>query len=158
MNRLAKILDADSVKVNISVDDRLGLFAQAAVIVERCRWAGAVSAVVDALIAREQLGSTGLGHGVAIPHCRLKGLKSSLAAVIRLTDGLKFSGPDEEPVTLFIFLFVPELASQEDLELLAEMAELLSDKSCRVRLQEAEDADAVFATIAGWTPNEKNPA
>ena len=54
----------------------------------------------------------------------------------------------------FIFLFVPELASQEDLELLAEMAELLSDKACRERLHDAEDANAVYATIAGWTPNE----
>ena len=89
---------------------------------------------------------------MAIPHGRLNDLKRAVAAVIRLKEPLAFGGPDEEPVTLFVFLFVPQLATQSDLEILSEIAEMLSDKEVRERLKHEGDAQEVFATISGWTP------
>jgi nitrogen PTS system EIIA component len=63
--------------------------------------------VTDNLFARERLGSTGLGHGVAIPHGRIKGLKNPLAAVLRVQQPIPFDAPDDEAVGLLIFLLVP---------------------------------------------------
>jgi PTS system nitrogen regulatory IIA component len=152
VNRLASVLDVEDVKVDVVAENKLSLFVQAAGVFERHRWTGALSTVADTLIERERLASTGLGHGVAIPHGRLKGLKRSVAAVIRVKEALRFGGPDEERVMLFVFLFVPELATQSDLEILAEIAEMLSDKTLRERLKHEGDANSIYATIAGWTP------
>ena len=152
MNRLASVLDIEDVKVDGAARSKLALFVEAAMVFKRHGWLAAPSTVVDALIAREELASTSLGHGVAIPHARLKGLKAAVASVIRLREPLAFGGPDDEPVTLFVFLFVPELATQSDLEILAEIAELLSDKAVRERLKHDGDANFVYANIAGWMP------
>ena len=108
--------------------------------------------VTDNLFARERLGSTGLGHGVAIPHGRIKGLKSPLAAVIRVAQPLPFDAPDDEPVSLLIFLLVPEAATQRHLEILSEIAEMLSDRELRERLKLSEDASSLHKLIAEWAP------
>ena len=108
--------------------------------------------VTDNLFARERLGSTGLGHGVAIPHGRIKGLKNPLAAVIRLGQPIPFDAPDDEPVNLLIFLLVPEAATQRHLEILSEIAELLSDRDLRERLKTESDAKTVHDLIERWQP------
>jgi nitrogen PTS system EIIA component len=93
-----------------------------------------------------------LGHGVAIPHGRIKGLKNPLAAVLRVQQPLGFDAPDEEPVSLLIFLLVPEAATQRHLEILSEIAEMLSDRTLRESLKSAADADALHKSIADWQP------
>jgi PTS system nitrogen regulatory IIA component len=153
LNRLASVLDIEDVKVDVFAASTLALFVEAALLFKRRGWLVAPSSVTDALVAREQLASTGLGHGVAIPHARLKGLKTAVASVIRLKEPLAFGGPDEEPVTLFVFPFVPERATQSDLDILAEIAEMLADKTVRERLKHEGDRAFVHATIAGWMPH-----
>ena len=106
--------------------------------------------VTDSLFARERLGSTGLGHGVAIPHGRIKGLKAPMAAVFLLQVPIGFDAPDEQPVALLIFLLVPEAATQKHLEILSEIAELLSDSALRERLKTSADAAALHQLIASW--------
>lgn len=152
MNRLVSVLDLEDVKVGVFAESTLALFIQAALIFQRHRGIRSLSSVTDTLIERERLASTCLGHGVAIPHGRLKGLASSIAAVVRLSEPLNFRGPDDQAVDLFVFLLVPEMAAQEDLEILAEIAEMLSDKAVRERLRHDVEANDVYATIAGWTP------
>ena len=152
MNRLASILAAGDVEVDVVARSKPALFVEAASVFKRHGGSVVPSAVTDGLIAREQLASTGLGQRVAIPHARLKGLNAAVAAVIRLKEPLAFGGPDDEPVTLFVFLLVPQMATQGDLETLAEIAEMLSDKAVRERLKHEGDAKFVYATIAGWTP------
>ncbi|MEY2780395.1 MAG: hypothetical protein RL307_99, partial [Pseudomonadota bacterium] len=98
-----------------------------------------------------RLGSTGLGHGVAIPHGRIKGLKSPMAAVFSLFNPIGFDAPDEQPVSLMIFLLVPEASTQKHLEILSEIAEMLSDSSLRERLKSCAEAVALHRTIATWT-------
>ena len=104
----------------------------------------------DTLLQRERLGSTGLGHGVAIPHGRIKGMKAPMAAVFQLADPIGFDAPDEQPVVLLIFLLVPEAATQKHLEILSEIAELLSDAALREQIKSSTDAVALHALIAGW--------
>jgi PTS system nitrogen regulatory IIA component len=108
--------------------------------------------VTDNLFARERLGSTGLGHGVAIPHGRIKGLKNPLAAVLRVQQPIPFDAPDDEPVLLLIFLLVPEAATQRHLEILSEIAEMLSDRELRERLKTEATAAGVHKLIADWEP------
>jgi PTS system nitrogen regulatory IIA component len=108
--------------------------------------------VTDSLFARERLGSTGLGHGVAIPHGRIKGLKSPMAAVFQLAQSIGFDAPDEQAVKLLIFLLVPEAATQKHLEILSEIAELLSNGSLRDGLLGSVSADALHSLIARWSP------
>ena len=108
--------------------------------------------VTDNLFARERLGSTGLGHAVAIPHGRIKGLKNPLAAVLRVSNPIPFDAPDDESVSLLIFLLVPEAATQRHLEILSEIAEMLSDRELRQRLKDAPDAAGVHQLIADWEP------
>jgi PTS system nitrogen regulatory IIA component len=151
MNRLAAILPAGDVLVDVDATSKKRVFEQAGLLFEN-QHAIARATVTDNLFARERLGSTGLGHGVAIPHGRIKGLKNPLAAVLRVRDPIAFDAPDDEPVALLIFLLVPEAATQRHLEILSEIAEMLSDRDLRERLKTESDAAAVHRLIAAWEP------
>ena len=151
MNRLAAILPVANVVVDVDVTSKKRVFEHAGMLFEN-HHAIARAVVTDNLFARERLGSTGLGHGVSIPHGRIKGLKNPLAAVIRVLQAIPFDAPDDEPVKLLIFLLVPEAATQRHLEILSEIAEMLSDRDLRERLNAAPDAAALHALIAGWAP------
>ncbi len=149
MNRLAAILPASQVLVGIDATSKKRAFEEAGLMFENLH--GLSRAVVtDSLFARERLGSTGLGHGVAIPHGRIKGLKAPMAAVFRLNQPIGFDAPDEIAVGLLIFLLVPEAATQKHLEILSEIAELLSDAPLRERIKSAEQADLLHSLISQW--------
>lgn len=149
MNRLAAILPPSNVLVDIDASSKKRVFEYAGMLFEN-QHSIARALVTDNLFARERLGSTGLGHGVAIPHGRIKGLKNPLAAVLRLDQPIGFDAPDGEPVKLLIFLLVPEAATQRHLEILSEIAELLSDKDLREQLKTVPQAQDVHALIDGW--------
>ena len=151
MNRLAVILPASNVLVGVEATSKKRVFEQAGLLFEN-QHAIARGIVTDNLFARERLGSTGLGHGVAIPHGRSKGLKNPLAAVVRVQQPIPFDAPDDEPVTLLIFLLVPEAATQRHLEILSEIAEMLSDRELRDRLKAEPEAAGVHKLIADWEP------
>jgi len=151
MNRLAAILPADNVLVNVDASSKKRAFEHAGLLFENHHQMGR-ALVTDNLFARERLGSTGLGHGVAIPHGRVKGLKNPLAAVLRLAQPIGFDAPDDEPVGLLIFLLVPEAATQRHLEILSEIAEMLSDRELREQLKAEPDATIVHKLIAAWEP------
>ncbi|MBH9551727.1 PTS IIA-like nitrogen regulatory protein PtsN [Inhella gelatinilytica] len=151
MNRLAAILPAQNVQVGVDATSKKRAFEQAGLLFENHQGIARAS-VTDNLFARERLGSTGLGHGVAIPHGRIKGLKNPLAAVLRLQQPIGFDAPDEEPVTLLIVLLVPEAATQRHLEILSEIAEMLSDRELRERLKTDTDTGALHRLITQWQP------
>ncbi|CAJ6579779.1 PTS system, nitrogen regulatory IIA protein [Burkholderia pseudomallei] len=151
MNRLAKILPLENVVIDLSVTSKKRVFEQAGLIFENQNGI-ARSTVTDNLFARERLGSTGLGEGVAIPHGRIKGLKHPLAAFVRLTEPIPFEAPDGQPVSLLIFLLVPEQATQAHLEILSEIAQLLSDRDTRERLHTEPDRDELHRLLTQWQP------
>jgi PTS system nitrogen regulatory IIA component len=151
VNRLAEILSIGDVLIDLDVANKSRLFEQAGLLFEQQH--GVARAIVtDSLIARERLGSTGLGHGVAIPHGRINQLKDPLAAVLRLRHPIEFDAPDRLPVGLFMFLFVPKAANQRHLEILSEIAELLSDRELRERMKAAPDAATLHKLISDWEP------
>ncbi|MDR0275261.1 MAG: PTS IIA-like nitrogen regulatory protein PtsN [Burkholderiaceae bacterium] len=151
MNRLASILPQSQVLVAVDASSKKRAFEEAGLLFESQHGLSR-ALITDSLFARERLGSTGLGHGVAIPHGRIKGLKAPMAAVVQLAQMIGFDAPDEQPVRLLIFLLVPEAATQKHLEILSEIAELLSDASLREQLKNAESAQALHALIANWQP------
>ena len=149
MNRLAAILPSAQALVQVDVTSKKRAFEEAGLLFENLHGLNR-ALVADSLFARERLGSTGLGHGVAIPHGRIKGMKAPLAAVFRLAQPIGFDAPDEQPVGLLIFLLVPEASTQKHLEILSEIAEMLSDTSLRERLKKSCDAQDLHQLIVSW--------
>lgn len=93
--------------------------------------------IFDALSARERLGSTGLGEGVAIPHCRIDFEGDGIGAVMTLSEPIGFDSPDQKPVDILVFLMVSGDANQEHLDTLATLAKFLSEESNRTALRNA---------------------
>ena len=149
MNRLSSILPATQVLVQVDATSKKRAFEEAGLLFENLHGLSR-ALVTDSLFARERLGSTGLGHGVAIPHGRIKGLKAPMAAVFQLAQAIGFDAPDEQPVNLLIFLLVPEAATQKHLEILSEIAELLSDAGLRETIKASADATGLHGLIASW--------
>src|SRR6185369_17036288 len=130
MNHFSQILPFENVVLDLDVSSKKRAFEQAGLIFEN-NCGIARSTVSDNLFARERLGSTGLGHGVAVPHGRIKGLKAPLAAFVRLTAPIPFESPDGQPVNLLVFLLIPDHVTQQHLEILSEVAEMFSDETLR---------------------------
>lgn len=107
-------------------------------------------AIFDSLFAREKLGSTGLGHGVAIPHGRTPGLSNAIGAFVRLSDGIDFSAIDGAPVDLVFALAVPEHFSHQHLVLLSQLAEMFGDAGFCLQLRNASDSASLYALLADW--------
>ena len=149
MNRLASILSPAQVLAQVEVTSKKRAFEEAGLLFENLHGLSR-ALVTDSLFSRERLGSTGLGHGVAIPHGRIKGLRAPLAAVFQLAKPIGFDAPDDKAVDLLIFLLVPEAATQKHLEILSEIAELLSDANLREKLVSAAGAEELHDLIFGW--------
>jgi PTS system nitrogen regulatory IIA component len=104
--------------------------------------------VLDALLAREALGSTGLGSGVAIPHARLPGLRRIRAVFLRLETPVDFDAVDGQPVDLLFALLAPPDAGAEHLLALARVSRLLRQADLRQQLRQSHTPDAVYALLA----------
>ena len=156
MNRLASILPESQVLVGVEATSKKRAFEEAGLLFESQHGLSR-ALITDSLFARERLGSTGLGHGVAIPHGRIKGLKAPMAAVLQLAQPIGFDAPDEQPVGLLIFLLVPEAATQKHLEILSEIAELLSDSGLRERIKAAGSVPELHGLIAQWQSAQVAP-
>lgn len=144
MNPLANLLSADQVLLDLEASSKKRVFEQAGMLFEN-RLGLARSTIFDSLFAREKLGSTGLGQGVAIPHGRIKGLKNAVGAFMRLVTPVPFDSPDGRPVDLLFVLLVPEQATEQHLQILSELAQHFSDRAFREKLQAAADPSAVVA-------------
>lgn len=152
MNQISRLLPPANVLVNLEATSKKRVFEQAALMFENHHGIER-GKVFDALFARERLGSTGLGQAVAVPHGRIKGLRDSVGALIRLAAPVPFDAPDGHPVSLLIFLLVPEQATQFHLELLSELAQMLSERPFRESLFSAENSSEVHRLMVNWEPN-----
>jgi PTS system nitrogen regulatory IIA component len=103
--------------------------------------------IVDVLLQRERLGSTGLGHGVAIPHGKLVGLKKIVGLFVHLAEPIDFESVDGEPVDIVFLLLAPEGAGADHLKALACISRLLRDDAAIKKLRASEDAAALYALL-----------
>lgn len=152
MNLVAKILPLSNVVVDLDVASKKRVFEQAGLLFENNHNI-ARAQVFDSLFAREKLGSTGLGQGVAIPHGRVKGLKNAVGALVRMKASIPFDAPDGQGVALIFILMVPDRATDMHLQILSELAEMFSDKAFREQLMAAPGAVDLHALISSWLPH-----
>ena len=151
MNRLASILPAAQVLVSVDATSKKRAFEEAGLLFENLHGLSR-ALITDSLFARERLGSTGLGHGVAIPHARIKGMKMAHAAVLRLRMPIAFDAPDHVPVSHILALIVPKQATERHLRLLASAAAMFGDPKFRDALAACRDPRAVHQLFVAWPP------
>jgi PTS system nitrogen regulatory IIA component len=144
MNPLTNLLPASQVLLDLDASSKKRVFEHAGMLFEN-HLGLARSVVFDSLFAREKLGSTGLGQGIAIPHGRIKGLKQAAGAFLRLANPVPFDSPDGRPVNLLFVLLVPEQATEEHLQILSELAQRFSERPFREKLLAAPDPAAIVA-------------
>ncbi|AHK78220.1 PTS sugar transporter subunit IIA [Ectothiorhodospira haloalkaliphila] len=106
--------------------------------------------IFDSLLARERLGSTGLGHGVAIPHGRLAGASEACAALLKLEKGVDYDAPDSEPVDILFALVVPADCTDEHLQILALLARMFSDPETLARLRSTSGPSDLLTLVREW--------
>jgi PTS system nitrogen regulatory IIA component len=152
MNQIAQLLPPANILLDVDAESKTSLFEAVGALFEANHGLPRRT-VVGSLAAREKLGSTGLGQGVAIPHGRIRGLPQAQGAFVHLPRPIAFDAPDAKPVSQVFVLLVPEHATEQHLQLLSELAQMFSDRSFRERLAAAGDAAAVHALFSGWTPS-----
>ncbi len=160
MSLIPTLLPLSNVVIDLDASSKKRVFEQAGLLFENNQGV-ARSTVFDSLFARERLGSTGLGQGIAIPHGRIKGLKEAAGAFLRLAAPVQFDAPDGRPVNLLFVLLVPEQANETHLQLLSELAQMFSDRSFREALLDAPDAEHIHEMFVNWgadAPDERRAA
>jgi nitrogen PTS system EIIA component len=149
MNLISKLLLPENILLDAESTSKKRVFERVGLLFENSHQI-ARSQVFDSLFAREKLGSTGLGQGVAIPHGRVKNLREGIAAFIKTQNPIPFDSPDGQPVNLIFVLLVPERATDAHLQLLAELAQMFSDKAFREQLQNSNDPAEIHQLFTHW--------
>lgn len=147
MIRLESILTPGRSLVNVPGGSKKRVLEQIAKVIAQDLPDLDAQAIFESLIAREKLGSTGFGNGIAIPHCRMAGCNSPLSAVLRLEAPVDFDAIDGAPVDLLFVLLVPQAATDEHLELLRQIASMLDREDVRQRLRKAPTNDDLYQVV-----------
>ena len=150
MNSIAELIALAGVLVDVDASDKAAVLERIAALLAR-RSGVPEGDVKEGLAARERLGSTGLGHGVAIPHARMPQCVREAGVFVRTKRPVAFDAPDARPVSLFLGLLVPKQASERHLNLLATAAAMFADKAFRDKLRTARDATEAQRLLGSWT-------
>ncbi|MGZ8256695.1 MAG: PTS sugar transporter subunit IIA [Gallionella sp.] len=153
MNLISKILRPDNVLLDTESSSKKRVFERVGLLFENNQQI-ARSVVFDSLFAREKLGSTGLGEGVAIPHGRIAKLRDATAAFVKTSHAIPFDAPDGAPVELIFVLLVPERATDLHLQILGELAQMFSDPAFRTQLNACPDAASIHTLFVNWELDE----
>ena len=151
MNQIASLLPTSNIVLGLDAGTKARLFEEMGTLFEGNAGLSRAS-VAASLAAREKLGSTGLGQGIAIPHGRIKGLEKAIGAFARLAVPIAFDAPDGKPVGQVFVLLVPEHATEEHLQLLSELAQMFSERMFRDKLVAAGNAADLAALFSEWEP------
>ncbi|MCS6787489.1 MAG: PTS sugar transporter subunit IIA [Thiobacillaceae bacterium] len=151
MNLIAPLIRPQNVLVDLDAASKKRLFERVGQLFETTHGISAAE-VFESLFSREKLGSTALGYGIAIPHGRIKGLKEAACACVRLKAPIDFDAPDNLPVDLVFVLLVPATATDVHLQILGELAQMLSEPAFREKLRHAPDAAHIHRAITEWRP------
>ena len=143
---IGDMLDRAAISLRVTASDKRKALAVTAEIAARSFDMDAGD-ILDTLLEREAVGSTGVGHGVAVPHARLTGLDRMRAVFVRLEHPVEFASIDDQPVDLMFALFAPPNAGAEHLRALARVSRLLRQGNLREQLRQARTADALHALL-----------
>lgn len=146
---LSRLLSADRTSARVAASSRKRALEHGCEILAGSNELNARS-VLDALLARERLGSTALGEGVAIPHCRLEECKAPVGVLLTLDKGVDYNAPDDLDVDLLFILVVPDNAADEHLQVLSQLANILIKDANRTALRQANDSLTLFETMLSF--------
>lgn len=148
--QLSEIIDVNHIKNNVDVKSKKRalenlshLFAQDQNQIE-------ASDIFESLIARERLGATGVGYGIAIPHGRIKNCDKITGAFIKLNEGVDFNTSDNKPVDILFALIVPEESTDEHLQVLALLASMFSNEDFRNQLRQNNSSEDIYQLLTQW--------
>ena len=148
---LSEFLSADRIAVLVAPGNRDAVLTAAARLLGNGS-PGSTAAIADSLRQRERMGSTAIGHGVAIPHGRSDTYDDTRAAFLRLQPAVDFDAGNSEPIDLVFAMAVPEHFTLQHLQLLSELAERFADAAFRSALRHAPDVDALRDALLGTAP------
>ena len=155
--QLAQILSLKAISLSNTASSKKKVLEEASLLLAGDSFEATEDTVYEGLLERERLGSTGVGHGVALPHARIKGLSMPRGAFIRLDESADFDAIDGEPVDLVFALIVPEETTEAHLQLLAQLAALFSEPRNRRTLRDADSADEVLDHFRHSDPDDHAP-
>lgn len=150
MNPLGELMSLEDIRLDVQAANKLELLEHVAALLG-ARHGVSAAAIFDGLSARERLGSTGVGHGVAIPHARMPECFSAAGVFVRTRSAIPFDAPDHKPVSVFLGLIVPVRATDQHLHLLATAAAMFGDRSYRDRIKACDSPTALLALLKGWS-------
>ena len=145
--QLSELLTPERVACDVEVPSKKRALEQVSDLLSLNQSDTTVIDIYNSLLARERLGGTGVGHGIAIPHGRLQNTQQTLGAFIRLKEGIDFDAIDHQPVDLIFALIVPEEATQEHLQTIAHLAKMFNDEQVRSKLRAATDAADLYQQL-----------
>ena len=144
--QIGDILDRGAIALRVSATDKRQILAHLAELAAR-NFGLEASTVLDALSEREQAGSTGIGHGVAVPHARIEGLDRIRGVFLRVEQPVAFESIDAQPADLIFALLAPPEAGTEHLRALARVSRMLRNADLREHLRQARTPDALHALL-----------
>ena len=145
--KISELLDSKAIVADLQARDKNRALEELADALIASEPSLARDEVIEVLLEREKLGSTGIGDGVAIPHGKLAGIPELMLAFGRSRDGVDFESMDGQPAHLFFLLVAPEESVGVHLKTLARISKLLKDAAVRQKLLDAEDQDAIYQVI-----------
>lgn len=144
---LEDAFDRDSIIESLSSTEKREVLDE--MVTELCEKVSGLNkeTLLEVLLEREKLGSTGIGYGVAIPHGKMKDLKRVLVSFARSRKGVDFQATDEKPVHLFFLIVAPENSTASHLKILSDISSILKEADFRKKLQRAKDKDEIYRDI-----------
>ncbi len=148
MADLLNVLEPDCVLIDVDAGSKKRAIEHGSELIASTHIGVNARQLFDALMARERLGSTGLGDGIAIPHCRSDAVTRIVGGLVRLAEPVAFDAPDDANVDLVFFLVVPKDAHDDHLQVLARLARIFSQPDNRALLRGAATPAALFAVFS----------
>lgn len=147
MMKIKDILNKNCIKAKANITSaKTALTLLAELLGEQCPSVGS-DKILDGLLARERLGSTSVGHGVAIPHAKLSSVTTPMLALLTADEGVDFSAPDNELVDIFFALILPEEDEGEHLKSLSCVSQLIREEAIRRSIRAAQESDDLFLAL-----------
>jgi PTS system nitrogen regulatory IIA component len=148
--QLSEIINVNRIKNEVDVKSKKRALEELSQLIAQDQTQLDATDIFDSLIARERLGATGVGYGIAIPHGRIKNCEKITGALILLDEGIDFNTSDNRPVDILFALIVPEESTDEHLQVLALLASMFKDEDFRKKLRASTSTDNTYQLLTTW--------